>query len=115
MQGKLLIPIFFYFPTERGKLGSHTLWSCKNYVPKRDHYVLWFPSRFYWAGQASFEFYVSAGIKYFYLANMKYNVSLSCKLSSDFHFLPLFLALAWNMILLSTACSKATTRGITTK
>lgn len=52
--------------------------------------------------------------RYFYLVNRKYNVSLSCKHSSDFHTLPLFLTLAWNTSLLRTACSKAETQGITT-
>lgn len=45
---------------------------------------------------------------------MKYSVSLSCKHSSDFHPLPLFLTLVWNTSLLRTACSKAKTQDITT-
>lgn len=56
-----------------------------------------------------------ADIRSFYIFNVEYNASLSCKLYSEFYFLPLFLTLAWNVGLQRTACSKAATQSVTTK
>lgn len=56
-----------------------------------------------------------ADTRSFYIFNAEHNALLSHNLYSEFHFLPLFLTLAWNIGLQKTACSKAATQCVTTK